>query len=140
MSLSGDYAGQWLYGPLLRDSGGLPLSLHVLVCDLRPRFLPKGQVGSGYRAVARNGRVLLALDRPLNEMAGVEAGGRLQVWHRALLPGDRPKPYGLIFCLRRETPGENEPVFQTRLVPCCAETFALGLEVGGGLVLEFRRD
>src|SRR5262245_62037945 len=91
-----------LSGPLV-ESAGWPLVLHPALCDLRPRFLAKGQVGRGGRAVARNGRVLLAADRPLPELAGRAAHVRLQTWHRALLPGDPPEPHGILLCLREIT-------------------------------------
>ena len=53
-----------LSGPLSR-AGTWPILLRVRCCDVRPVFLPKGRVGRHYRAVARNGRVLLASDRGL---------------------------------------------------------------------------
>src|SRR5206468_2022091 len=76
-----------------------PFALRAVLCDLRPRFLPKAAVGPGRRAVARNGRVLLCSDRPLDALAGQPASVRLQTWHRAILPGDLPAPYGVLLCV-----------------------------------------
>src|SRR5205823_14428060 len=89
-----------LQGSLLTKDGSWPLLLCARLCDLRPRFLVKQRVGPGYRAVARNGRVLLASDRQLVELIGCTAWVRIQTWHRALLPGDRPEPYGILLCIR----------------------------------------
>src|SRR4051812_28608096 len=89
-----------LGGPALDAGTPWPLVLRAVLCDLRPRFLPKGVVGAGHRAVARNGRVLLCSDRPAAELAGQVARVRLQTWHRAILPGDVPEPYGILLCVR----------------------------------------
>ena len=137
MSPPWQQAADLIRGPLLTAGAPWPLSLRVLLCDLRPRFLAKGQAGRGHRAIARNGRVLLAADRPPGELAGRCTRLRLQTWHRAILPGERPKPHGLLLCVR---PVDNEdPEFETRLVRLSEGSGDLILEVGGGLVLEFRR-
>jgi hypothetical protein len=138
MSPDWDHVGHWLRGPLLTLSGRWPVNLAALLCDLRPRLLPKGRAGRGYRAVARNGRVLVASDRPLAELPGLVSQVRIQTWHRVLLPGDRPEPYGLLLCIRSAADPCPGPVYATRLVPCPEEPFDLALDLGGGLVLEFR--
>src|SRR6266852_7742663 len=79
-----------------------PLTLPVVLCNLRPRFLPKGTVGRSFRAVARNGRVLLCSDRPVDELEGRAAVVRLQTWHKVILPGDAPSPYGILVCTRTQ--------------------------------------
>jgi hypothetical protein len=127
-----------LSGPLFTSPQDLPLCLHAQLCDLRPRFLPKGRVGQGYRAVARNGRVLLATNRPLAEWVDRPAQVRLQIWHRAILPGDRPEPYGILLCLRDILESALMPIYTTRLVGMPDPSCALAVELGGGLVLEFR--
>jgi hypothetical protein len=115
----------------------LPLTLTAVLCDLRPRFIAKGTAGRGYRAVARNGRILLACDRPLAELVGQTARVRLQVWHRALLPGDRLEPAGLLLYIGTQRRAVSELPYHTRLAkPGAAE---LILDVGGGLGLEFYR-
>jgi hypothetical protein len=119
------------------SEAGLPLSLMVSLCDLRPRFIPKCKVGRGYRAIARNGRVLLASDCPLVELANRIVCLRLQTWHKAILPGDPPAPYGLLLCVRCKEQATADYV--ARLVPACEEPFDLALAVGGGLTLELRR-
>jgi hypothetical protein len=130
-----DHAADLLCGPLL-EAGGWPLRLFVALCDLRPRFLPKGRGGRGHRAIARNGRVLLAADLPLADLAGRAARLRLQTWHRAILPGDAPKPYGLLLVVAVT---EAAPSFTTRLMRQPETPFALALALGGGLVLEVRK-
>jgi hypothetical protein len=137
MSPPWQHAADLIRGPLLTAAAPWPLSLCVLLCDLRPRFLAKGQAGRGHRAIARNGRILLAADRPLAELVGRCARLRLQTWHRAILPGDRPKPYGLLLCVR-PADGE-EPQFETLLVSQPDGSAELALDVGGGQALHFRR-
>ena len=132
--------GELIWGPLLHSAGTSPLCLRTLLCDLRPRFLDKGRAGRGYRAVARNGRVLLASPLPLAELVGRAVRLRLQAWHRAILPGDSPEPWGILLCVHLEDRPGSEPPFTTRLAFPCAGESDLCLDVGGGLVLEFRRD
>jgi hypothetical protein len=129
-------AADLLHGPLLTEAAW-PLQLRVRLCDFRPRFLPKGTAGRGYRAIARNGRVLLASDLPLAELPGRVARVRLQTWHRAILPGDRPKPHGLLLCVRAAE--DVLPRFRARLVREDEAPCDLRVALGGGLVLEFRR-
>jgi hypothetical protein len=130
------HAADLLQGPLLA-SGRWPLGFHAVLCDLRPRFLAKGHAGRGWRAVARNGRILLASDLPLAELPGRTARLRLQTWHRAILPGDAPEPYGILLCVDSAgAPGEA--CYTSRLVRSPEGPFDLALTVGGGLVLEFR--
>jgi hypothetical protein len=130
-----NHAADLLSGRLL-GVDAWPLSLAVTLCDLRPRFLPKGSAGRGHRAIARNGRILLASDLPVTDLAGRPARIRLQTWHRALLPGDPLKPHGLLLCLRcADTP---DPLFTTELVSEPTAEADLVLAVGGGRVLEFR--
>jgi hypothetical protein len=124
----------------LAQTASLPLVLTARLSDLRPRFLPKGRVGKSYRAVARNGRVLLASPVPVEALSGQLFSVRLQIWHKAILPGDLPSPYGLLLCIRAITQ-PPETSLQTRLIPrgfAGNETAsALRLDVGGGMVLEF---
>jgi hypothetical protein len=128
------HAADLVCGPLL-GGAAWPLRLSAALCDLRPRFLPKGRAGRGFRAIARNGRVLLVSDVPLAELAGRAARVRLQTWHRALLAGDRPKPYGLLLCVRG---ADDTPAWGTRLLREPEAPFGLALALGGGVVLEFR--
>lgn len=135
MSPPWQHAADLLRGPLL-DGAAWPLTLTAYLCDLRPRFLPKGTGGRGHRAVARNGRVLLASDLPLADLPGRGARVRLQTWHRAVLPGDRPKAHGLLLCVRGAKGAV--PEYGTRLVREPEADYGLALDLGGGLVLEFR--
>jgi hypothetical protein len=126
-----------LLGGRLGTSGlSWPLQLTALFCDLRPRFLDKGRVGRTYRAIARNGRLLLASDLPLSELAGRVAHLRLQVWHRAILAGDTPEPYGLLICVRGMTEAEVGPIHQLRLTHAPDPNAEVVLDVGGRQMLE----
>jgi hypothetical protein len=137
MTVDWQRGGDLLHGPLLDQAGRLPLTVTAVLCDLRPRFIAKGTAGRGYRAVARNGRVLLACDQSLAELVGRAARIRLQVWHRALLPGDRPEPYGLLVCIRMRDRAVSERLYQTRLAREGENAADLILDVGGGLGLEW---
>jgi hypothetical protein len=126
-----------LHGPLLSPEMPWPLTLRARLGDLRPRFLPKGEAGRGFRAVARNGRVLLASDRPVAELAGRHAEVRLQTWHRAILPGEAPRPWGVLLCVRGL--GDGAAADYTAALQRAGEgAFALALDVGGGMWLFFR--
>ncbi len=125
-----------LWGPLFDAAGSLPISLLVRFCDLRPRFLAKGTVGRGHRAVARNGRVLLASDVALAELANRVLRLRFQTWHKAILPGDRPEPWGVLLCARR---ANVQPAYTARLTAPREEPIDLALDVGGEMTLVFRR-
>jgi hypothetical protein len=129
----------YLWGPLLEAAGSLPLHLTACLGDLRPRFILKGRVGQGYRAVARNGRILLAADRALAELADQPVRIRLQPWHRVLLPGDMPEPYGILLCIRGLDALTEPAPYTGRLVASPEPGFALILDVGGRRFLEFRR-
>jgi hypothetical protein len=116
--------------------GPWPLVLRAVLGDLRPRFLPKCRVGPGWRAVARNGRVLLASDRPLEELTGRAVLLRLQTWHREVLPGEGPTPRGILLCLRADE--GDEPLLTTELAAAPEGACELALDVGGRLWLVFR--
>jgi hypothetical protein len=132
------HLGELLWGPLA-ETAGAPLVLTARLGELRPRFLPKGRVGRGYRAVARNGRVLLASHVPVSELAGRVAVMRMQTWHRALLPGDPPEPYGLLLCAR-DAPGARAPL-AAELIRIDGNDdldVELVVDVGGRMGLAFR--
>lgn len=150
-----EIADPFLSGPLW--TGALPFALTARLCDLRPRFLVKGEMGRGYRFIARNGRILLASERSLAELAGKTVCLRVQTWHKSILPGETPVPYGLLLCVRECAVVER--VYATCLAPdpkaprprgARGETMAsatessrpsfaaqLTIEVGGGHVLAF---
>jgi hypothetical protein len=104
---------------------------------LRPRLLAKGRAGRGYRAIARNGRVFLASDLPLEELTGRVAQVRLQTWHRAILPTDAFEPYGILICLRCRPGPSGRRLYETQLVQAGTGRFELGLDLGGGMSLVF---
>jgi hypothetical protein len=138
MSGGWDEAGALLRGPL-RAAAPWPFVCRALLDDFRPRFLVKAAAGTGYRAVARNGRVLLCSDRPLGELPGCAAQVRLQTWHRAVLPGEEPQPYGVLLCVRCGARRTTEPAFVARLVTAAGPAGLLDLDVGGGQVVRFER-
>ena len=124
-----------LSGPSWICDASLPRSLYARLGDLRPRFLPKCIVGRGYRAIARNGRVLLASDAPLSELLDRLVRLRLQIWHRAILPGDVPEAFGILVDVRAAA-SVSGPIYGAHLIKA-AEPAALALEVGGGMALGF---
>src|SRR5262249_55522494 len=118
-----------LSGPLWSKSRRLPLTLNARLCNVRPRFIPKGQVGSGFRAISRNGRVLLASNEPIAELIGKLARVRLQVWHAGILPGDRPEPQGILLVIRASADDQKAFIYQTELAPLSASRFELSIEL-----------
>jgi hypothetical protein len=143
MTPTWDKGGGLLQGPLLERVGSLPFTIRVVLGDVRRRFIPKGPAGRGYRAVARNGRVLLASPLPLAGLVDLEVRLRFQVWHRAILPGDPPEPYGVLLCvtaaLTRDGRRNENGLYRAQFVKQLEESCELTLEVGGGLSLAFRR-
>jgi hypothetical protein len=141
MTTSWDQGGGLLQGPLLDRAGSLPVTIRVILCDMSTRFIAKGRAGCGYRAVARNGRVLLATPLPLTDLANQEVRVRFQVWHRAILEGDGPEPYGVLLCVRMPlahgATRNEEAIYRAHLVHDPAESSVLRLEVGGGMSLAF---
>jgi hypothetical protein len=128
-----------LRGPLVRQAGGLPLALLVRWCDLRPRLIAKGRAGRGYRAVARNGRVLLASDVPLTDLPGRVTRLRIQTWHKVILSGEAPESYGVLLCVRGEDAFAESSIHSASLEAPTEGDYELTLEVGGGLAIRFRK-
>lgn len=132
-----DGTGDLLCGPLLAKAGGLPLTVTAILPDLRPRFIAKGKAGGGHRAIARNGRVLLASDRPLAGLTGQAARVRFQIWHRSILPGDPPAPYGVLMAVRLAEQAAAKDCLRAQLVEAPSPGATLALTVGGGQILDF---
>ena len=128
-----------LNGLLLMADPSLPLRLQALLCDLSSRFLPKGRVGNGYRYISRNGRVLLASDLALKDLAKQIVEMRLQVWRRALLPGDKPEPFGFLLCVRSTSVDPALALHRASLVAAPASSCEMAIDVGGRTWLEFLR-
>jgi len=128
-----------LSGTLPAAEQTLPIRFWALLCDLRARFLAKGRVGTRYRFISRNGRILLATDAALEELAGQIVEARLQIWHRAILPGDKPEPYGFLLCLRSKLVCLPPPLYRADLVAAPNGSCALAIDLGGRLWLEFNR-
>lgn len=131
--------GGLLQGSLATGLSGWPLRLFVRLGDLGPAFLPKGQVGRHFRAIARNGRVLLASDLPATAWAGRCARARLQTWHKVILPGSPPEPYGILMCLWTLKDAASERFYEGHLQQAADASLPLCLELGGRRWLGFRR-
>jgi hypothetical protein len=129
-------AGALLRGPRAR-AAPLPLTLSACFGELRSRFIPKGRVGHGHRAIARNGRVLLASDRSVEELAGQTGQVRIQIWNKPILPQDTAEPYGLLICVRTDLPTDATSTLVARLTADGTSRGEWIIEVGGGMVLEF---
>jgi hypothetical protein len=130
-------ARKLLSGRLVEAPFPWPLLSHVVLCDLRPRFIPKGQLGGSHRAVARNGRVLLASRLPLADLPGRPVLARLQTWHRVILPGDAPQPHGVLLCVQPPGNTGSAPAHVARLQATADPGADLVLDVGGGMSLTF---
>jgi hypothetical protein len=130
---------RWLGGPRL-ESVEWPLNLRVRWCDLRPRFIDKGRAGRGYRAVARNGRILLASPVAFAELPGRVTGVRFQVWHKTILPGAPAEEYGVLLSLFPENMPTESPLYRAALESGLVGENDFCLAVGGGFVLTFREE
>jgi hypothetical protein len=129
-------------GSLLKLTTSESICFRAVLCDLRPRFIPKCRVGRGYRAVARNGRVLLASNMPMESLVDREAQIRLQLWRKVILPGEEPETYGLLICARCVDPAHPSekrrgPKYLALLVNERLPSAELALDVGGGMALVF---
>jgi len=130
-------------GPLLESGDRQSICFRAILGDLRSRFIPKGQIGRGYRAIARNGRVLLASMQPLDQLIGREADIRLQAWRKVILPGEEPEIFGVLICVQGFEDSsylnrsQKHEIFHVRLSDDAASA-EITLDVGGGstLVLE----
>jgi hypothetical protein len=120
----------------LLSTGDWPLCVQVQLCDLRPRFIPKARVGQGYRAIARNGRVVLASDHPMEDLLGQTARLRVQTWHKAILPAEAPQIHGVLMCVRLAPSAAGQPRFKARLARKQDEPCALRIDLGGGMALK----
>jgi hypothetical protein len=126
-----------MWGPLVPPDDSRPLRILARFCDVRARFLAKGKVGRSHRYIARNGRVLLATDLLLAELAGRIVEMRFQVWHRAILREAPAEPYGVLLVVRGSPSRLKGVLYNTRLVDKPAQPYALALALGGETVLEF---
>ena len=131
-----------LSGPLLESAASKSLLFRAVLCDLRPRFIPKGRVGRGYRAVARNGRVLLASNLSMESLIERDVRIRIQPWRKAILPEERPETHGVLMCVRCLDPAPPSEKTRSRayrawLVNETLTNAELVLDVGGGMKLVF---
>jgi hypothetical protein len=131
-------------GPSLESVDSQSICFRAILGDLRPRFILKGQIGRGYRAIARNGRILLVSRLPLDELIDREAAIRLQPWRKVILPGEKPEIFGILICVQDSEDcsylnrSQKHEIFHVRLSDADVASAEIALDVGGGstLVLE----
>jgi hypothetical protein len=138
MTPSWPFADSLLSGPLC-SSLPWPCNLHVRLGDLQPRFRVKQTVRCGCRAIGRDGRILLCTDRSLEDLCGRRVRLRLQTWHRRILSGEVAAPYGILVSVRGDDRANFPSLFTAELRRHAEADGELRLEVGGGMVLDFRR-
>jgi hypothetical protein len=145
-----------IWGPLWaewQNSRVTSLSLTAWLGNLGPAFIPKARVGRYQQAVSRSGLVLL-LDSRAPAHSGEDGSSaasagqrrapaqiRLAIWHRAVLPGARAEPYGIIVLVNesfaQSTRADGPQPYWAQLA--CAEhpDAALLLDLGAGRILSF---
>jgi hypothetical protein len=83
----------------------------------------------------------LASHLPVGSLVNTLAQVRLQIWHKVLLPGTPPVPYGLLLYVRPGSDMSRQPVYQTGLAPSTGNPMAkpplLAVDLGGRMSLEF---
>lgn len=126
--------------PLTLDSSE-PVLLDVELCSLNGAFIPKGRVGRHYRAISRNGLILLLSPQPLNNYQDSLVQLRMSVWHRASLPGQTPSPWGILLCVRdRHFPPDEKPtqsLLKATLAPARHPSAKIALDLGGERFINF---
>jgi len=132
-----------LGGLLLEQNDVLPaegLQMTTALGDLGRAFIPKGGVGRHYRAVSRNGRVLLATDRPLEECGNRIVWLRIACSHRQILSDDESCQWGVL--LVAWTPPElsaaaspRPVVYEAHISRDLAPGAELSIDLGGLRVL-----
>lgn len=134
-----DVVAELLGGPLASVDAGWPLCLRALACGLSNVFRIKPSETRGYRAVARNGRVLVASRLPLNDLKDRTVSLRIQTWNRRILPGDAAQPWGIVVCIGDELK-HSDPSGRYRMSVLAQPPVdaALHIELGGRKWLEFR--
>lgn len=115
--------------------------LDVALPPLGPAFISKGKMGRHFRAVSRNGLVLLICAEPHPEIGAKRMRLRLSIWHRAHLPGEAAEPWGILIYAQR-CQGNGSPAIANRSLMALldddhAADCALSIELGGRRVLNF---
>jgi hypothetical protein len=107
------------------------------LCRLVPGFIAKGQVGRHFRAVSRNGKVLLASYLPAAELEGQVVLLRFTIWHRRLLAGDPPQPAGVLLGAwpAATAARKGEAPLEAELAAIPHPQGRLHLDLGGGRIL-----
>lgn len=65
-----------------------------------PAFIPKGRIGRHFRAISRNGLILLMSSLGTGSFESLPAELRLSTWHQRIFKESAPEPYGVLMILR----------------------------------------
>jgi hypothetical protein len=133
-----------IWGHRLESANSEAIVFHAILCDLRPRFIPKGRVGRSFRAISRNGRILLISRIPLDELLGREVVIRLQPWRKVILIGDKPVLFGILMCVQDSyTASPLDPmtteILQARPLDSPLAPGEIVMDVGGRSILVLER-
>ena len=88
-------------GPIWKDfeeAHRSSILLDAALPCLAPAFESKGRIGRHFRAVSKNGQVLLLTPREAGEMEDAITRLRLSIWHRPNHSGEKPEPWGISLC------------------------------------------
>ena len=121
------------------------LLLDVTLPRLTSTFIAKGKIGGYGRGVARNGMVLLMSSYDLAAIECSRVRLRISIWHRAILPGDRPAPHGILLVADALKANRAQVTAQDSARQSLAGSLsgsrdtnaALSIEIGGGRFLNF---
>ncbi len=132
-----------VWGPLwnaFRESGQTSLAVDAILCSFGRAFISKGQIGVHYRAISRNGLVLLVSPDPPSRLDGVRARLRLAVWHRAFLRNEPAEPWGILLHatpqISRHAEGVSD-LLQAAIEREALRAAALSIDLGGERILNF---
>jgi hypothetical protein len=132
-----DVVAELLGGRLASVDAGWPLCLRVVSCGLGNVFRIKPSETRGYRAVARNGRVLVATRLPLTDLKDRTVTLRIQTWNRRILTGDPARPWGILLCIEDVVKHDARPHDRVSVLSQPPANAALHIELGGRRWLAF---
>lgn len=134
-------------GPLWREIENSWRTSHWLEAALPPlgaAFISKGKIGRHFRAVSRNGMVLLIGAEQHAEISAARMRLRMSIWHRAHLPNEAAEPWGILLYAQRgeangpaAIPAAGHRGLIASLDADHAPDSALSIELGGQRVLNF---
>jgi hypothetical protein len=125
-------------GPLWDESEAsrrASLLLNVTLPPLGPAFIAKGKVGRHFKAISRNGLVILMSTFPPRDVPNSTAVRlRVAVWHRSHLQHEPATPYGLLLhaqVLQITGTLPHDRVYRAEVTASHSSDAALSLELGG---------